>query len=245
MKRLAPFILALMLLASCQNRPNAQMNSSSSAASSSQAASDASSSTPSSEAADPVSYSDAETENHILIVYFTMPEDVDITGVDAIAGASVVVREGEKLGNCEFAAKTIQAAIGGDLFQIETVQQYPLDHEPLIEQASDEKAEEARPELMALPENLEQYDTVILGYPNWWGDLPMPVYTFLESCDLSGKTIIPFTIHGGSRFSGTIETIGRLQPEAAISENTLCLSRNDAAKSEADITAWAEGLGLD
>ena len=98
---------------------------------------------------------------------------------------------------------------------------------------------------MALPDDLDRYDTVILGFPNWWADLPMPVYTFLESCDLSGKTIIPFVTHGGSGFSNTLNTIARLQPNAQVSGNTLSLSRNAVASGEAEVIAWAEGLGLE
>ena len=102
-----------------------------------------------------------------MIAYFTLPEDVDTTGVDAVTGASVVVEGGEVLGNVEFLATIIQDTVGGDLFQIETVQQYPLDHDPLVEQAAQEQAENARPELASSLDNLEQYDTVLLGYPNW------------------------------------------------------------------------------
>ena len=134
--------------------------------------------------------------------------------------------------------------MGGDLFRIETVQDYPLDHDPLVDQAADEQEENLRPELASHIENLEQYDTIILGYPNWWGDLPMPVYSFLEEYDFGAKTIIPFVTHGGSSFSDTRNTISELQPDAAISENTFSLSRNDVAESEAEIRQWAESLNL-
>ena len=93
-------------------------------------------------------------------------------------------------------------------------------------------------------DNFEQYDIIILGYPNWWADLPMPVYTFLEEYDFGGKTIIPFVTHGGSGFSGTVRTISELQPDALVSENTLSLSRNNVADSEEDVASWAESLGL-
>jgi flavodoxin/predicted alpha/beta superfamily hydrolase/predicted small lipoprotein YifL len=184
------------------------------------------------------------TDSRILIAYFSMPEDVNISGVDAVASASIVVRDGERQGNTEFVAKRIQETVGGDLFRIETVQGYPLDHDPLVDQAADEQDESLRPELAGHIENMEQYDTVILGYPNWWGDLPMPIYTFLEEYDFSGKAIIPFVTHGGSGFSDTRNTISELQPGADISENTLSLSRNDVAESEAEIRQWAESLNL-
>ncbi len=185
-----------------------------------------------------------DTGSHILIAYFSVPENIDISGVDAVAGASVVVRNSEKMGNTEYVAKVIQQTVGGDLFRIETVEEYPLDHEPLVDQAADEQDEKKRPELLNQVENFEQYETIILGFPNWWADLPMPVYTFLEEYDFSGKTIIPFVTHGGSGFSGTVRTISDIQPQAEVSDNTLSLSRNAVAGSAEDVIAWAESLGI-
>lgn len=78
----------------------------------------------------------------------------------------------------------------------------------------------------------------------WWGDLPMPLYTFLEEYDLSGKTIIPFCPHGGSGFSRTESTIAQMQPGATVSENGLTISRNDVAQSREQVAQWAAGLGL-
>lgn len=180
----------------------------------------------------------------ILIAYFTMPEDIDTSGVNAAAGASIVVNDGEVLGNTEYMASIIQDTIGGDLFQIETVQQYPLDHDPLVDQAAEEQDAESRPELSAHLDNLEQYDTIILGYPNWWGDMPMAVYSFLEEYDFSGKTIIPYCPHGGSGFSGTVDTIAELQPNATVSDEGLAISRDDVADSASDVAAWAESLPI-
>ena len=125
--------------------------------------------------------------SNILIVYFSVPEDVDITGVDAVAGASVVVKDGEKLGNTEYVAGLIQQTIGGDLFCIETTEPYPLDHDPLVDQAAEEQGANFRPELAAHVENFEQYEYVFVGYPNWWADLPMAVYSFLEEYDFRDR----------------------------------------------------------
>ena len=186
----------------------------------------------------------AAAGSSILIAYFTMPEDVDPAGADAVSGASIVVRDGEILGNVEYMAQTIQQAVGGDLLRIETVEEYPLEHEALVDFAAEEQEAGARPELATQIENLEQYDTIFLGYPNWWGDMPQALYTFLESYDLSGKTIIPFCPHGGSGFSRTQSTIAELQPEATVREDGLTISRNDVADSAEQVTAWAQGLGL-
>lgn len=187
-----------------------------------------------------------ENENsNILIAYFTVPEDIDTNGIDADSGASVVVKDEEVLGNMEYMALTIQDAIGGDLFRIETKEAYPLDHEPLVDQAAEEQDENARPELAAHIENPEQYDTILLGYPNWWGDMPQPLFTFLEEYDFSGKTIIPFVTHGGSGFSSTVHTIEKLEPDATVIESGLSLSRNSVANAQADIKAWADSLLAD
>ncbi len=101
--------------------------------------------------------------SRVLIAYFTVPED----DVDTVARASVVVKDGEKFGNTEYVANGIQQAIGGDLFQIEAVQEYTHDHDALTDFAADEKADNARPELKNHIDDISKYDTIILGYPNW------------------------------------------------------------------------------
>lgn len=179
--------------------------------------------------------------SNILIAYFSVPET---DGVDAVAGASRVVVDGEVLGNTQYIAQLIQQQTGGDLFRIETVQEYPGSHDPLLEFAYNERAEGARPELAAQMENLDSYDIVFLGYPNWNADLPMPLYTLLEQTDLSGKTIVPFTTHGGSGFSRTIQTIQELQPNATVVSDGLSISRNSVAQAEGDVASWVSGLGL-
>ena len=183
-----------------------------------------------------------DSESKILIAYFSLPENADTSGVDAVAGASIVLDNEKVLGNTEYMAYAIQEAVDGDLFRIETVQQYPLEHEPLVEMADEEQNGNARPELLNRVENMEQYDTIFLGYPNWWGAMPMPLYTFLEEYDLSGKTIIPFSSHGGSGFSRTESTIAQMQPNASVSENGLTVSRNDVADSYEDVFQWAENI---
>ena len=188
--------------------------------------------------------SDGEGSPNILIAYVTMPENVDTSGVDSVAGASVVVRDGQALGNTEFMAGVIQNAVGGELFQIETVQQYPLEHEPLVDLAAEEQDAGARPELSSHIEDPSQYDVIFLGYPNWWGDMPQALYTFLEEYDFSGKTIIPFCPHGGSGFSRTISTIAELQPGANVVEQGLSISRNSVTDAQSDVENWVAGLGF-
>ena len=181
------------------------------------------------------------TDNeNILIAYFSVPENVATDGIDANSGASIVVKNKDVLGNMQYMAMTIQEAIGGELFRIETKEKYPLEHETLVNQAKEEQNEEVRPELATHIENVEQYDMIFLGYPNWWGYMPQPLYTFLEEYDFSGKTIIPFNSHGGSGFSNTIEEIKKLQPNATVKDDGLSISRNDVADSEQEITDWAK-----
>lgn len=185
----------------------------------------------------------SSTDSNILIAYFSLPEDIDTEGIDADAGASVVVDNGEVKGNVQYMAEIIQETIGGDLFRIETEETYPGDHDPLVDQAAQEQDEQALPALSAHIENLDQYDTILLGYPNWWAALPQPLYTFLEEYDLSGKTIIPFNSHNGSRFSNTIETIQELQPNATVIEDGFTINERDVPEAAEDVAQWLQGLG--
>lgn len=184
---------------------------------------------------------DAEAaESNILVAYFSMPET---DGTDTVAGASRVVVDGALYGNTQYLAELIQERTGGELFPIETVEAYPGLHEPLVDQAAEEQSAGARPELASRIENLDNYDVIFLGFPNWWADLPMPLYTFLEEYDFSGKTVIPFNSHGGSRFSGTIGTIQRLQPGAEVITDGYTISRNDVGAAESSLSEWLTGLG--
>lgn len=177
-------------------------------------------------------------DDRILIAYFSVMET---DGTDTVSGASRVAKDGKILGNNQYIAQLIQKKTGGDLFAIKTRQKYPGTHDELLDFAYEEKSENARPELADKIENLDDYDTIFLGFPNWNADLPMPIYTFLETYDFSGKTIIPFTSHGGSGFSDTIQTISKLQPDAKVSSSGLSISRDDVAENaEDEVDAWLD-----
>lgn len=178
---------------------------------------------------------------NVLIAYFSVPET---DGVDTVSSASRVASDGEVLGNTEYIASLIQESAGGDLFRIETEQAYPSTHDALLDFAYNERAEDSRPALSSQIDNLDNYDIIFLGYPNWNSDLPMPLYTFLETYDLSGKTIIPFTTHGGSGFSRTIQTISDLQPNATVIEDGLSISRNAVENAQEEVASWVKGLGI-
>ena len=184
---------------------------------------------------------DTAVKEKILVAYFSVPET---DGVDTVAGASRVVVDGEVLGNNQYIAQLIQQEVGGDLFRIETVQDYPGTHEALLEFAYNELSDNARPELATQIENLDSYDVIFLGYPNWNADLPMTLYTFLEQYDFNGKTIIPFTTHGGSGVSRTVETIEELQPGATVVEEGLSISRNSVPEAQNDVASWVAGLDM-
>ncbi|QQO11386.1 flavodoxin [Breznakiella homolactica] len=176
----------------------------------------------------------------ILIAYFTNPEP---DGVDAVARASRVVRNGEVVGNTQFLAQCIQRAMGGDLFAIETVQAYPARPE-LMTMGADEKRLNARPPLKRRVPNPGNYDVIFLGFPIWNADLPMAVYTFLEENNFSGKTIVPFSAHGGSGFANTIRTVARLQPNATVITDGFTVSRDRVGNAETDVRNWTRRLNL-
>lgn len=176
----------------------------------------------------------------ILIAYFTAAEN---SGVDAISSASYTTVGGNAVGRVRAVADMIQAQTGGELFSIQTANIYPADGGELIDQAADEQDEDFRPELTSHIENLDDYDVIFVGYPTWWYDMPMALYSFFEEYDFSGKTIIPFNVHNGSRFSGTISTIQELEPGATVIEDGFTVSEHDVADAGADVVDWLNGLG--
>ena len=176
----------------------------------------------------------------VLVVYFSVPET---DGVDASSGASRVIKDGKLQGNTEYVASVISETTGSDLFEIKTVRTYPGSHKALIDAAKVEIDNNARPKLATHIENLKDYDVVFVGFPNWWYDMPMPLYTFFDEYDFSGKTVIPFCTHGGSRFSGAIKTIRELEPQATVLDG-YSVARERVANSEEGILKWLEKIGM-
>ena len=147
------------------------------------------------------------------------------------------------VGNTEVVAKKIHTLIDSDLFFIDTVQKYPDDHMQKIEIAKREYNENARPALTARVENMDEYDTVIVAFPNWWTTMPMAMFTFLESHDFSGKKLCPLITHGGSGFSNSLKDIKRLCPNANITEG-LAINGDNAATCDRDVEKWLKKIGL-
>lgn len=199
--------------------------------------------TPSSQETEDSETADApgnQDESKILIAYFAVAEN---SGVDAVASASYTTVNGENVGRVRALANMIQAETGGDLFSIQTSVVYPTEGDALIDFAAEEQDENARPELTSQIENLDEYDTIFVGYPNWWYDMPMVMYSFFDEYDFSGKTIIPFNSHNGSRFSSTIDTIQELEPDATVITDGFTVNERNVADSAGDIADWLDGLG--
>lgn len=179
--------------------------------------------------------------SRILIAYFTAAEN---SGVDAVSSASYSEVNGEDKGRMQALAEMIQEETGGDLFSIRTDVVYPADGGELIDYAAQEQDEDARPELTSHIENLDDYDVIFVGYPNWWGDMPQALYSFFDEYDFSGKTIVPFNSHNGSRFSNTISTIAELEPDATVIEDGFTVNERDVPDAASDIAEWVSGLDL-
>lgn len=169
-----------------------------------------------------------------LVIYFSQPDNVD---------DSTVVIDGETLGNTQYMAYVIQEYTQSNIFRIVPKVPYPTIHSEIVDIASDEKARSARPEILDEIDGFEQYDTVFVGYPNWWGDMPMILYTLFDKYDFAGKTIIPFNTHGGSGFSGTVGTIRELERGATVLDG-MSISRNRIEDAKDEIVSWLIGLGF-
>ena len=140
-------------------------------------------------------------------------------------------------GNTEGVAKEIQRQTGADLFEIEPMQPYSGDYNTVLDQAQHDQNIQARPEIKNKVENFDNYDTILIGYPNWWAPIPMPIASFLEEYAFSGKTIIPFCSHGGGRFGQSLTAIAKLAPDAAMGEG-LSIHYSGGSTLSADVEAW-------
>ena len=170
---------------------------------------------------------------HILVAYFSQ------------AGEQYDVGVVEK-GNTQIIAEMIADETDADLFHIERKAAYPSKLSELLDEAQDEQKNSARPELAAAVDNWDDYDTIFLGYPIWWGDMPMPVYTFLESYDFTGKTVIPFDTNGGCGLADTVNAITKACPGAAVRAG-LAVTGTDAQnkqdKARGEVRDWLKQLG--
>lgn len=172
---------------------------------------------------------------NILVAYFSWADNALLDDdTDAMTSPSVIPP-----GNVQQLAGWVQEETGGDLFSIRVADPYPSDWDECLDRANEERAEDARPELIENVENIAEYDTVFLGYPNWWYGIPMPLLTFLEENDLSGKQVYLFCSHGTGGLAQSVELITEAVPDAVISDNIFDCYEEEASSSQEEIQDWA------
>lgn len=187
---------------------------------------------------------DTETSGtNILIAYFTWAENTHVENpetvdVDATTSASVLLP-----GNTAKMAEWIRERVGGDLFSIVVEEPYSDDYDECLDRAADEKAENTRPELVYHVENMEDYDVIFLGFPNWWYTAPMAIFSFIEEYDFSGKTIIPFCAHGTGGLASSVKDITDALPDSAEVLEPIGVYRPDMDSAQPVINEWLDSLG--
>lgn len=181
-----------------------------------------------------------------LIVYFSRVGNTNFgNNVDVVSSASLNAGGNGLVGNAEIIANIIKEETKGDIFEIKTVDSYPEGYRDTTDQASKEKSANARPKLASHVDNMDNYDVIFLVYPNWWGTIPMPVYSFLEEYNLSGKTIIPCCTHEGSGLGSSEKDIAAVVPKAKMLSG-LAIRGGDvnSADTKKSITDWIKKSGI-
>lgn len=175
-----------------------------------------------------------------LIAYFSLPETTGTAEED-----STITINGQKLGNTQYVANLIQEQTKADVFRIEPVKQYNTsNHQELINDAQEEQRQNARPEIKEKINNFDDYDTIFIGYPIWWSDLPQILYTFLESYDFSGKNVYLFITNGGSGLAGTVSTITSKLSSAKVNSNAFKLNRNSMEQAPTEVEKWLKEINI-
>lgn len=175
-----------------------------------------------------------------LIAYFSLPETTGTAEED-----STITINGQKLGNTQYVANLIQEQTKADVFRIEPVKQYNTsNHQELINDAQEEQRQNARPEIKEKINNFDDYDTIFIGYPIWWSDLPQILYTFLESYDFSGKNVYLFSTNGGSGLAGTVSTITSKLSSAKVNSNAFKLNRNSMEQAPTEVEKWLKEINI-
>lgn len=159
------------------------------------------------------------TNKHILVAYFSYS------------------------GNTKVIANKIHEDVGGDIFEIKTVDPYPTDYNAVVDQAKKEKDENYRPKLAKKVDNIDSYDVIFVGYPDWWVTMPMPIFSFLEQYNLSGKTIVPFCTHEGSGLGSSVEDMKKICPKSTILDG-LAINDKNINNADKDISNWLNKIGI-
>jgi flavodoxin len=179
----------------------------------------------------------AAADGSTLVAYYTRIGNTDgdfPEGVDAETSASIQVTDEGKKGNAQMIAEWVADETGGELFAIQSSDLYPADYNETVDKASEDQSKDARPELTTHVEDMDKYSTVVLVYPNWWGDLPMAVYSFLDEYDLSGKNVVLYCTHEGSSYSDTVSKVQELEPDATVAEG-LSIRGGEVAGAETEV----------
>lgn len=181
--------------------------------------------------------------NKILIAYFSWGENTIVTNpadidVDAVTSASVLLP-----GNVTKMANWIQEETGGDLFSIKVKEPYSSNYDECLGRAADEKAENLRPELINQID-ISKYDTIFIGYPNWWYTAPMAIFSFIENNNLEGKKVVLFCSHGTGGLARSVRDIREALPDNIIlEENVIGIYRNDIPDGKKRIDNWLKEIG--
>ncbi|WP_314723457.1 flavodoxin [Enterocloster bolteae] len=171
--------------------------------------------------------------------YASIGDSSNYAGVDAVSSASVV-----QPGNVAQMASWIQGEIGGDLFSIQVTEPYSSDYDECMERASEERADQKRPELTEKVDNMDSYDVVAIGYPNWWSGVPMPVLSFIEQNNLAGKKIILFCSHGTGGLARSVREItDELPSDCSVEKNVLGIYRADIPGGQPKVQQWLKEIG--
>lgn len=230
MKKVFSILMVLTLLfslAACSNSTTNEGSSSPTQQSSDQSSTPAEESNSQNDSSQPVEESNnpsnssapTETGSKSLVVYFSWS------------------------GNTENVAKSIQSQTDSDIFEIVPATPYSDDYDAVVDLAQEEQRNDARPAISGNIENIEQYDVVYVGFPNWWGDMPMILYTFFDTYDLSGKMVALFCTSGGSGLSGTVNEVKSLEPNATVTEG-LHIGSGSSSNPDNAVSEWLNNIGL-
>jgi len=146
-------------------------------------------------------------------------------------------------GNTREIANRIHEIVGGDIFEIQTVQTYPRDYDAVVKQAQEEQQSGYKPKLKSKMKDIGTYDVIFIGYPNWWGTIPMPIVTFFSEYNFPGKTVIPFCTHEGSRLGRSVSDIKKLCPRAKVLDG-LAVRGSDARNARNEVYEWLHAIGM-
>jgi len=155
----------------------------------------------------------------------------------------ILVAYFSRSGNTREIADQIHEKAGGDIFEIQPVNPYPSDYNECVEQAKQELEKGYRPKLKTIVKNIESYDAVFIGYPDWWSTIPAPIVTFLSKCDLSGKTVVPFCTHEGSGLGRSVTDISKLCPKSTLLEG-MAIRGSNVKTAQSEVSEWLRKIKI-